>query len=79
MQIYFHFKMKKLKLRVAEEITTGYIVPPKAQSQDLNLACLMHYCSIPEAAQVWEGVVLEDRNHPLMLSPRLGGKAYSLT
>ena len=33
---YFHFKMKKLKLRVAEEITTGYIAA-KAQNQDLNL------------------------------------------
>ena len=28
--------MKKLKLRVAEEITTGYIAA-KAQNQDLNL------------------------------------------
>ena len=57
--------MKKLKLRVAEEITTGYIAA-KAQSQDLNLGLsdarlLLHSRGSPGVCM---GLCWKIENHP---------------
>ena len=57
--------MKKLKLRVAEEITTGYIAAT-AQSQDLNLGLsdarlLLHSRGSPGVCM---GLCWKIENHP---------------
>lgn len=72
--------MKKLKLRVAEEITTSYIAP-KAQSQDLNLglsdALLLYSRGSPGVCM---GLSWKIENHPShAFSPDLEARAYSLT
>ena len=69
--------MKKLKLRVAEEITTGYIAA-KAQSQDLNLglsdARLLLYSR--GSPGVCMGLCWKIENHPShFFSPDLEARA----